>query len=181
MANQTLAKATDMYEIPLLYLKDKQVFRDRGLLQMLGKPTDIMKKLAGDGYQLVHIVDLDAIAGSSTNLDTFDKLTYFINVQVEFGDRVEFIKKVLNLKCRVVLSPSTSIDLSKLTEKKLLVAKVDDSKSNVDQFHDVIIENADSKSIKHYNDQGKRVLIYEKDKEKVKGEIWGIILSDYRC
>ncbi len=168
-----------MYEIPLLYLKDKQVFRDRGLLQMLGKPTDIMKRLAGNGYQLVHIVDLDAIAGSSTNLDTYNKLTYFINVQVEFGDRTEFIKKVLTFKCRVVLNPETSIDLAKLTEKKLMVALVKDSTSNVNEFHDVIIENADSKSVKHYNSLGKRVLIYEKDKEKVKGDVWGIIVATY--
>ncbi|MFH1684905.1 MAG: hypothetical protein ABH983_01225, partial [Candidatus Micrarchaeota archaeon] len=114
----------------------------------------------------------DALSGSSTNLDVYDTLTCFINVQVEGFSKDDMIKKLLSLRCRVVLAPE--FDVSKYSEKNLLVAKIKaDYSGSLDGFHDVILENADDFSIQKFSKLGKRIIIYSelKTKEKVWGKI----------
>ena len=85
------------------------------------------------------------------------------------------IMKLLDLKCRVVLPPETPV--AKYREKKLLVAKVPEGYSgDAEGFHDVILENADAKTVKKFESLGKRIIIYEKDESKIK-KAWGVISS----
>lgn len=169
-----------MLVIPIIYVKEKQAFRkDGGILRFLGRPVDVAKKLKDEGYKLIHIVDLDALALLSTNLDVYDSLTYFINVQVECGPDDRLVKKLLSLKCRVVLLPS-ELDLSQLRERKLLVAKIPkDFKGSLDEFHDIILEDGDNESVRKFLSLKKRVIIFDKDKDKVKEEVWGVITSAF--
>ncbi len=156
--------------IPLIYIKDKQVFsKKEGILRFIGKPVDVAKKIKEQGYKLIHIVDEDALAGTPTNLDVYDSLTYFINVQVECAPDDKLVKQLLTLRCRVVLPPG-ELDVSGIKEKQLLVAKVPKNcEMPVDDFHDVVLEDAGE--IKKFSSMGKRVMVYEKTKEKV----WGVI------
>jgi len=162
--------------IPVIYVKDKQAFRKEGsILRLLGKPGDVAKTFKEKGFRLLHIIDLDALAGLSTNLDIYDSLTYFINVQVECAPVDALVKKLLSLRCRVVLPPS-QLDLSEIKEKNLLVAKISkDSKQPLDDFHDVIIEDADADSVEKFKSMGKRVILFKEDKEKINEQIWGVI------
>lgn len=170
-----------MLRIPLIYLKDKQAYGE-SMLSLLGKPIDLARRLKDDGYKLIHLIDQDALAGRSTNLDIYDHLTYFINVEVECAPRDEIVKKLLSLKCRVVLPPDAS-GLSALREKKLIVAKVSGSYAgHLDDFHDVVVEDADEDAVKRFLAMGKRVIIYEKDLGKIKSkevkkQIWGVLVS----
>jgi len=166
--------------IPIIYVKEKQAFRkEGGILRFLGKPIDVARKLKDEGYRLIHIVDLDALALLSTNLDIYDALTYFVNVQVECAPDDTLVKKLLSLKCRVVLAPS-ELDLSQLKERKLLVAKIPkDFKGSVNDYHDIILEDADNEIVKRFLSLKKRIIIFDKDKDKVKEEVWGIITSAF--
>ena len=165
--------------IPLICIKDKQAFRKEDtLLRFIGNPIELARKFKKEGYKLIHIVDLDALSGISTNLDMYDSLTYIINVQVECAPNENLVKKLLSLKCRVVLPPS-DLDLSSIREKKLLVAKVSKPETDVKDFHDVVVEDADDALVKTFASIGKRVIIYEKDREKVKGDVWGVIISSF--
>jgi len=172
--------------IPLIYVKDKQAFgKADGMITLIGKPTDVAKDLKEKGAKLIHIVDADALRGSSTNLDTYNNLTYFINVQVECAQSDELVKKLLSFKCRVVLPPG-KLDVSKYKEKKLLVAKLQKSypggAAELAGFHDVVLEGADDESVVRFIAMGKRVIIYDKDEENVKKEkksIWGTIVSTF--
>jgi uncharacterized protein related to proFAR isomerase len=162
--------------IPLIFIRDKQAFsKASGMLKILGKPLDVAKRLKEEGYRLIHIVDLDALSGLSTNLDIYDGLTYFINVQVECAPREELVKKLLSLKCRVVLNPA--FDVSGLKEKKLLVAKIPkDYEGDAEGFHDVVLEDATSENVKKFESLGKRVMVYEKDEAAVKLKTWGLVI-----
>jgi len=166
--------------IPLIYIRDKQAFRkEGGRLRMAGKPISIAKKLKDGGAKLIHVVDLDALKGSSTNLDIYDKLTYFINVEVECAPQEELVKSLLTLKCRVVLSPG-GLDLSKIREKGLLVAKLQkDFRGSVGDFRDVILEGPDRESLKRFSSLGKRIIVYETDYGKLEAGnrkmVWGVI------
>lgn len=172
-----------MLHIPLIRIKDKQAF-GRGMLNLLGKPLDVAKKLKEQGRQLLHIVDTDALAGLTNNLDIYDNLTYFINVQVECAPEEKIVKKLLSLKCRVILDPdklhSSKLDLPAIREKKLLVAKIKkDYALPLPDFNDVIIENADDDAVKRFSAIGKRVIVYEADYLKLEAECrklaWGVI------
>jgi len=165
-----------MIKIAQIIVKDKQAFsRSGGVLRFLGSAVDIAKKIKEEGFKLIHVIDEDALSGSSTNLDVYDTLTCFINVQVECAPKEEMIKKLLSLRCRVVLSPDA--DVSKYSEKNLLVAKVKaDYSGNLDGFPDVILEDADESSIQKFSKLGKRLIIYSEVKTKQK--VWGKI-SNY--
>ncbi len=165
--------------IPLICIKDKQAFRkEDNLLRFIGNPVEVAKKFKKEGYKLIHIVDMDALSGLSTNLDMYDSLTYIINVQVECAPVEDLVKKLLSLKCRVVLPPS-SLDLSAIREKRLLVARVSKPEADVKDFHDVVVEDADDAMVKAFASMGKRVLIYEKDLKKVKEKVWGVIILSF--
>ncbi|MFN7991251.1 MAG: hypothetical protein U0R44_03780 [Candidatus Micrarchaeia archaeon] len=162
-------------EIPLLYLKDKQVFTKNGPMRLLGKPLDVARKMQEKGCTLIHFVDIDAVNGLPTNMDVYDGLTYFINIQVECAPRDAFVKKLLSIKCRVVLPPG-SLDLSKIKEKRLLVARIGASyPGEAEGFHDVILDEADDDSVRRFAALGKRVIIYSKDRKKVTEKVWGVI------
>lgn len=165
--------------IPIIYLKDKQAFRRKaGFLRMIGKPLDLARELKGAGYELIHIVDQDAISGITKNMDVYDGLTYIINVQVECAPHDDIIHSLLSLKCRVVLPPS--FDVSSLHEKKLLVAKIPkDYEGDAEGFHDVVLEGASDSGVKRFAALGKRVIIYDKDEAKIKEPVWGIITSSF--
>jgi hypothetical protein len=164
-------------KIPMFYLRDKQVFtKKEGILKLSGKPLDLAKDLKDDGVKLIHFVDMDALSGLSKNLDVFSGLTYFINVQVECAPKEEMVMKLLSLKCRVVLPPDAPV--VQYREKKLLVAKIPAGYSgDAEGFHDVILVDADERSVKRFEALGKRVIIFEKDEDKVKSEVWGVISS----
>lgn len=166
-----------MLHIPAICIKDKQVF-DSDMLTLIGKPLDVAKKLKAEGHKLIHIVDKDALAGLSTNLDIYDHLTYFINVEVECAPKEQLIMKLLSLKCRVVLEHSV-LDLSQIREKKLLVAKISPPYPiTLEHFHDVLLVDADEASVRRFSEMGKRVIVYEKDVGNLKSSlvfVWGVI------
>lgn len=170
-----------MLRIPLFILKDKQAFtRKGGALSLAGKPMDIAKRLKEEGTKLIHIVDSDALKGLPTNLDVYDNLTYIVNVQVECAPKDDIVRKLLSLRCRVVLSPS--FDTSALKEKKLLVAKIPVAyDGDAEGFHDVVLEHADNGSVSRFSSLGKRVLVFEADYPKLETRnqklVWGIISS----
>jgi hypothetical protein len=164
-------------KIPLIYLRDKQAFtKEGGMLRLAGKPLELAKEKKASGCRLLHIVDSDALSGLQNNLDIYDNLTYIINVQVECAPEPGIVMKLLSLKCRVVLPPS--FDTSRIDEKRLLVAKITpDYGGDAEGFHDVVLEDADEESAQRFAALGKRVIIYEKDREKVKMKVFGVISS----
>ncbi len=168
-------------DIALIVLKDKQAFsKGSGPMRLMGKPLEAARRLQERGFKLLHIVDDDAMKGNPTNMDVYDGLTYFINVQVECAPRSEFVRRLLSLKCRVVLPPSDlpgAMDVSSMKEKKLLVAKIPPGYKGAAQgFHDVLLEEADDAAVERFTKLGMRVIIYAKDAQKVKKDVWGVIV-----
>lgn len=168
--------------IRMMHIKDKQAFAEKdGMMRLLGKPIDVAKSWKEEGCKLIHIVDNDALKGSPTNLDIYDNLTFFVNVQVECAPAMPMVMKFLSLKCRVVLPLSAGPSIGAMVEKKLLVAKISGGvpgEAELASFHDVVLVDADDVSVARYAKLGKRVMIYDKDKGKVKKEmksVWGII------
>jgi uncharacterized protein related to proFAR isomerase len=165
-----------LLDIPLIRVRHKQVFRN-DMLTLAGKPVDVARRLKEQGSVLIHIVDEDALAGLSSNLDIYSDLTYFINVEVECAPDDALVKKLLSLKCRVVLAPGR-LDVSRYREKKLLVAIVAAGyEGGLEGFHDVIVEEADDAAVARFSAMGKRVIVYEKDLKKLKSpqSVWGAI------
>lgn len=167
-------------KIPLVFLKDKQAFaKSGGPMRLLGKPLDLARKLKESGCRLIHFVDLDALSGSPANMDIYDGLTYFINIEVECAPRPEFVRRLLSIRCRVVLPPSDApggLDVSSFKEKKLLVAKIPPGYAGkAEGFHDVILEDAGEPEAGRFRALGKRVLVYGKDEGKMKTKPWGVI------
>lgn len=155
--------------IPYFVIKDKQAFiDDESMLRLLGNPIELAKRYRKGGYKLLHIIDADALKGLSRSLDIYDKLTFFINVQVECANDERLVRKLLSLKCRVVLPPDA--DTSAYREKSLLVAKIPgDYEGEADAFRDVILQ--DAKQIRRFTLLGKRVMVYGKTDVKVWGSI----------
>lgn len=166
-----------MLRIPLIYIRDKQAFtKEGGILKLLGKPVDVAKRLQEKGYKLIHIIDEDALKGLSKNLDVYNDLTFFINVQVETAPKDELVKKLLSYRCRVVLS--SDMDVSEIREKNLLVAKLSKgSKTELTDFTDVLLEESDDGLVRKFKNMKKRVMIYEKDKGKE--QVWGMVISTF--
>ncbi len=173
-------------EVPLLYMRDKQVFRkDGGALRFVGKPIDVVREFHKQGSKLVHFVDMDALLGSQMNLDVYNSLTFFINVQVECAPQEAIVRKLLSFKCRVVLPPT--FDATTMREERLLVAKIpakyesDSFGQKLTGFHDVLLDNADIELVSKFLGLGKRVLVYEKDMpnldEKTKKKLFAVILA----
>lgn len=167
-----------MLEIPILYIKDKQVFTKKdGILRFVGKPIDVAKEMKKEGYKLIHFVDTEALSGLSNNFDIYNDLTYFVNIEVECAPKLELISKLLNMKCRIVIDASREelLPLNTLN-KNLLVAKIPKNyEGNAEFFKDVILEY-DKNLVDKFVKLGKRIIIYEKDKEKL-AKPWGVIIS----
>ncbi len=160
-----------MLKIPLFHLKDKQAFSKAGSIpRLLGNPVEIAKDLKGEGCKLIHIIDEDAMKGMTKNLDVYSALTYFINVQVECAPKEKIVRKLLSLRCRVVLPPDA--DISSYEEKNLLVAKLPERyNGEAEGFRDVIVQ--DEKGAERMIGLKKRVILLgEVGKTK---KLWGTI------
>lgn len=165
-------------EIPVIYVKDKQAFAKKdGILRLLGNPVFVAKDFAKKGIKLIHIIDEDAKKGMATNLDVYDKLTYFINVEVECGEHEQIIEKLLGMKARVVIRLPTKLDLKKWKEhERLLVGKVgSDYSGKAEGVHDVIVEEADEEIVRRFMDLSKRVIILETEQRRLKNLCWGVL------
>jgi hypothetical protein len=160
-----------MLKIPLFHLKDKQAFTKSGTVpRLLGNPVEVGKDLKDEGSKLIHIVDDDAMKGMTKNLDVYSALTYFINVQVECAPQEAIVRKLLSLRCRVILPPET--DVSAYEEKNLLVAKLPlGYTGNAEGFRDVIVKS--EKDAKRMIGLKKRVMLIG-EAGKIKS-LWGQI------
>lgn len=157
-----------MLQAKRLVLRDKQAFDDgEGTLRLLGQAIDVAKRWKKEGIELLHIVDLDAQKGSEANFDVYDKLTYLMHVQVECGSQMKFIGRLLKIGARVVvaLPLPTNISLRDFAEKKnLLVGKINaDFEGDLEEVHDVLVEDATLESVKRFQGMGRRVLVWKKD------------------
>lgn len=163
-----------MIKIPIIYIKDKQAFSFPNK-ELLGKPIDICKEYAEKKYKLIHIIDLDGLIGSATNMDIYDNLTYFINIEVEIAPKEQLLKKLLSIRARVVISQKDKDLIAKFKEKNLFVAKLEKDEIIEDtDFLDIIIQEVDEKNINRI--KNKRIIIYQKDIKKLKNP-WGVLLE----
>jgi uncharacterized protein related to proFAR isomerase len=170
------------FDIPFFIVKDKQAFRkDEGRLRQIGSPTQIVRKLADSGAKLIHIIDMDAKKGITTNMDIYDKLTYFVNIEVECSEKADMIERLIHVKARVVLELSTKRDLLKWKEhERLMVGMVKpDYSQDAEGVHDVIIEDANNATIERFDKLGKRIIVFETDHRKLDTEhkklVWGVL------
>lgn len=164
--------------IPIIYIKDKQAFtKKNGVLRLLGNPVHIVREMAKQGTKLIHMIDEDAKKGVATNLDVYDKLTYFINVEVECGEHESIVEKLLGMKARVVLRLPTKLDLNKWKEKERLLVGIvgPDYKGNANGVHDVILEQADEEKVKRFLELGKRVIVHETGDKELETLCWGLL------
>jgi len=168
--------------IPFFCVKDKQAYRmEKGDMRMAGNPAQLCRDLAGKGAKLIHIVDMDAKRGQTGNMDIYDSLTYFVNIQVECSAKKEMLEKLFTLKARVVLELPAKLDLSLLKEhERLVVGSFGPSyKGEAEGVHDVIIEGADDAAVERFAELGKRVIVYDSDYRKLKTGnrklVWGIL------
>ncbi len=162
--------------IPLIYLKDKQAFlKHKGTMRLIGNPVETARKLKDKGYILIHIVDLDAENGMETNFDVYDKMTYFINIEVECGRNERFIGRLLKIKSRVVVGLPSKIDLKKWSgDRRLLVGRIGkDYTGKAEDVHDLILEEPEKEMFSRFAD--KRLIVYSSYKGKEKA--WGVIFS----
>ncbi|MBI5223262.1 hypothetical protein HY990_02475 [Candidatus Micrarchaeota archaeon] len=169
-------------EVPILVIKDKQAFSTDG--RVIGNPVFVARRFFDDGAKLIHIIDRDALMGLSTNMDIYDKLTYFVNVQVECAQNLPLIHKLLSFKCRVVIRSPFSLDFSALEEKKLLVLMISnpaDLKVSGD-FFDLILADYSPDLFESALKLKKRIMVFGKDlenvPEKYQKKIFGVI-SDF--
>ena len=168
-----------MYKIPKFILKDKQAFDSDGI-SLIGEPVAHTKNLFDDGFKLIHICDTGALKGLSTNMDVYDKLTYFVNIQVECAPKEALIRKLLSVKARVVIdqAESNKLDFSAFEEKKLLVMKANSKSAVTTDFHDVIIDSQNPAILlEHFEKQGKRIIVYISEVNKRKLKCWGQIIA----
>ncbi len=161
-------------DIPEFLIKDKQAFNSS--MRMIGKPIDICKHLQKSGTKLVHIVDLDALKGMETNMDIYNHVTHFVNIEVEVAPKESLIIKLLTIKARVVLKLPCALDSSKFQEKKLLVGKIDSGFSgDVSLMHDLVITNAKKEDLERFS-KTHRIIVYAKDNEKLGStSVFGVI------
>jgi len=162
-----------MLEVPLIYIKDKQAFRKiNGTLKILGNAVEIARKLSAK-YKLIHVIDLELEKGITTNFDIYDKLTYFVNIQVECNDE-KIAERLLELKARVVLKLPTKLPLEKWNERLLVgIIKNTEDASGV---HDVILMNPTKNKIEKYKE--KRVMVF-KEKWDKKIKVWAVISREF--
>lgn len=169
-----------MLRAKILHLKDKQFFEmSNGVMRFIGKPTDVAKKLKEEDYDMIHIVDVDALHGLKTNYDVYNHLTFTINIEVECGDREDLLTNLLTVKSRVIINLPTKLDLKKFKEKKLLVGKITATfDGDPSAVNDLIIENATDAVVIKFS-KTNRILVYKSDfdklSEKAKKKIFCVI------
>ncbi len=152
-------------------IRDKVAFREEnGILRQVGKPMDILRTFAQD-VKFLHIVDLNAKGGNTTNFDLYDHMTYRLNIEVEIAPREELVKRLLSVKARAVLDLPCALDLDKFKESwRLLVGKTNGAEKDK-RVADYYVETDDAGLVKKLAKEGKRVFVFsnkmeEKDAEK---------------
>lgn len=155
-------------------VRDKTLFRmENGILRPVGKPMDMVRKLPPE-IKILHIVDLNAKDGNTTNFDLYDHMTYKLNIEVEIAPKEELVKKLLRLKTRAVLELPCALDLNKFkSEKRLLVGKVQ-GRGRSEYVHDYYVESEDLDFVKNLTKEGKRVLLYSKTIDEKEAEKAGV-------
>jgi len=167
-------------KIPIIYVKDKQASRkDQGMLRLIGNPVFLARDMKQKGVKLIHIIDEDAKRGISNNLDIYDKLTFFINIEVECSENEVMVGKLLEKKVRVVLKLPAKTDLSKWKGNERLLVGIAPSgyNGNAEGVHDVIIEDADDVKVEKFAALGKRIIVDEADYRRLKRKkaIFGVL------
>jgi len=167
-------------KIPIIYVKDKQASRkDQGMLRLIGNPVFLARDMKQKGVKLIHIIDEDAKRGISNNLDIYDKLTFFINIEVECSENEVMVGKLLEKKVRVVLKLPAKTDLSKWKGNERLLVGIAPSgyKGNAEGVHDVIIEDANDVKVEKFAALGKRIIVDEADYRRLKRKkaIFGVL------
>lgn len=154
-----------------IFLRDKVLFRNEGgIFRQVGNPMDALRTFPDD-VKILHIVDLNAKDGNTTNFDMYNHMTYNRNIQVEIGAREELVKKLIALKARAVLELPCPLDLGRFSEsKRLLVGRITGDERSEDVF-DYYLESEKMELVKKIVKGGKRVFLYsktisEKDAEK---------------
>ncbi|MFH2106846.1 MAG: HisA/HisF-related TIM barrel protein [Candidatus Micrarchaeota archaeon] len=163
-------------KIPVMYVKDKQAFTmRREVLKLIGKPIDLAKKMKEDGVKLIHIIDLDAEKGNTTNFDMYNKITYFLNIEIETNNE-KAIHQLLGIRCRIVVKLPSKLDLGKL-EKRLLVGRVDSKDIDTRKVYDVIVNKEEL--IGRFKNRtifdGK---LDEKSEKNIQNKLFGILVRD---
>jgi len=121
-----------------LLLKDKQFYtRER---RLLGPALAVAKKLSD--FVFLHIHDLDFEKGLTTNFDVYDKLTYFIHVQVEVY-REKGLETLREYNVRLVAIPGHFSDPS------LYQAIMTDDLEIAKPFKDVVTQNPEFLKTSH--------------------------------
>jgi len=169
-------------QIPLICVKDKQAFRKaEGTLRRIGNPAQLARELSGSGTRLLHVIDLDANRGQATNMDIYNSLTYFINVEVECSAKKDTMDRLFRLKARIVLELPCKLDLSefKKNERLLVGSFGKEYDGDAAGVHDVIIKDADDAAVKRFAKLGKRIIVFESDYGKLETGnrklVWGVI------
>lgn len=115
-----------------LILKDKQFYRyDMKLLGGIDKVEDLKSEVT-----LLHIRDLDLERGKLKNLDVYDKLTYYIHVQVEIPKENNDIWQLIDLDVRLVGIPEQISNINKY--KAIKIKSVEDLSYGI---RDVVVED----------------------------------------
>ncbi|MEM0356308.1 MAG: hypothetical protein QW465_00940 [Candidatus Anstonellales archaeon] len=114
-------------------LKDKQFYTVD--MRLIGNAVEITRELANT-YNLLHIRDRDLERGVIKNLDIYDKLTYYINVQVEIHRELLELERLLEFQVRLVAIPGIASRYS--LYKAIMIDRYDQL---VDNIRDVIISD----------------------------------------
>lgn len=114
-------------------------------------PLAIASALKDSGYKRIYVADLDAIAGTGTNLDLVRQMNQIIPVMLDSGvNDVESAKKILDNVEKVIIATETLKSLEDLYEifskslKKDLIMSVDvkdgciHGKHITADFHDIL-------------------------------------------
>ncbi len=168
----------------MVYIKGKKAFfKKEGIMQVLGNPINLARNLHSEGYRLIHIID-ESPRNISPNFDIYDALTTFMNIEVECENRL-LAKKLLSIKSRIAIRLPPSFSLEEFKEdKRLIVGMVRKGHSgDISQVHDLIIQDADDKSIHQFHKKGKRIIISRDDFNDLnpssKRLVWGVLMHDF--
>jgi uncharacterized protein related to proFAR isomerase len=163
-------------------VKDKQAYRmDHGALRSIGNPPQLARKLSEEGAKLIHIADLDARRGTTSNMDIYDKLTYFVNIEVECNAEKDMVTRLVAVKARaaIELGPKTDLSQWKKSERLLVGIVKSDYRGGAEGVHDVILEGATDESLGRFLKLGKRVIVHEADYGKLdtgnRKLVWGVL------
>ncbi|MEW6528990.1 MAG: hypothetical protein AB1391_03820 [Candidatus Micrarchaeota archaeon] len=166
-----------------MIIRDKTAFAEEsGVLKQIGKPIDIINSIAKD-IKLIHVVDLNAKLGNTTNFDLYNHMTYKINIEVEMPPKERIIKKLLDMKARVVLDLPCALNLKKFSENIRLLVGLVKKEEREENVFDYYIKTDDVELLKVLtkNKTKKRVLLYSNKIGEKEAENAGVfaLIRDY--